>query len=169
MAVSCGPVPQNMRALARANEVRLARAELKHEVASGERTVADVILEPPDSALTMTVADLLMSQHRWGRTRTRRFLATMPLSETKQVGAMTGRQRQQFAARMRGEPVTDPYAQMMGVLNVHDVTPEPTPPKADRRCRLCRAGPGEPCMQIRRNATSLTITDQPMRGFHADR
>ena len=36
-----------MQALARANEVRLARAELKRRVAEGEITAAEVILECP--------------------------------------------------------------------------------------------------------------------------
>ena len=31
----------------------------------------------------MAVADLLMSQRRWGQTRCRRFLAQIPMSEKK--------------------------------------------------------------------------------------
>ena len=54
--------PQNMRALARANEVRLARAELKRGVAFGEIDVAEVIVDCPWEAQSMAVADLLMSQ-----------------------------------------------------------------------------------------------------------
>ena len=38
--------PQHMRALQRANEVRLARAELKRRVTEGETTAATVILDP---------------------------------------------------------------------------------------------------------------------------
>ena len=51
----------------------------------------------------MAIADLLMSQHRWGRTRCRRFLASIPMSETKTVGSMTERQRRALAARLRGD------------------------------------------------------------------
>ena len=58
--------PQYMRALERANQVRLARAELKRRVASGEIEVAEVILDCPWEADSMAVADLLMSQRRWG-------------------------------------------------------------------------------------------------------
>ena len=58
--------------------VRLARAELKRQVADGELTVADVVLDCPWEAESMTIADLLMSQHRWGRTRCRRFLHAGP-------------------------------------------------------------------------------------------
>jgi hypothetical protein len=93
-----------MRALARANRVRLARAELKRQVADGELTVADVVLECPWEAESMAIADLLMSQHRWGRTRCRRFLSSLPMSETKSIGTMTDRQRRELAALLGGEP-----------------------------------------------------------------
>ncbi len=75
--------PQYMRALERANQVRLARAELKRRVAIGEIHVAEVILECPWEAESMAVADLLMSQRRWGQTRCRKFLAQVPMSEKK--------------------------------------------------------------------------------------
>jgi hypothetical protein len=91
---------QHMRALARANEVRLARAELKRKVAAEEVGVADVILECPSEAHSMAVANLLMSQRRWGQTRCRRFLSQVPMSETKTVGSMTDRQRQTLAAML---------------------------------------------------------------------
>ena len=89
--------PQHMRALARANEVRLARAELKRRVMEGETTAAAVILESPWEVENMAVAELLMSQHRWGHTRARRFLSTIPISETKTIGSMTDRQRRALA------------------------------------------------------------------------
>ncbi len=85
--------PQHMRALQRANEVRLARADLKRRVAAGEISVADVIRECPWESESMAVADLLMSQRRWGQTRCRKFLAQIPMSEKKSIGSMTERQR----------------------------------------------------------------------------
>lgn len=94
------PAAQHMRALAQANRVRLARAELKRQVAEGETTVADVVLECPWEAESMTVADLLMSQHRWGRTRCRRFLSSVPMSETRTVGSLTERQRNALATQL---------------------------------------------------------------------
>ena len=75
--------PQHMRALERANKVRLARAELKRRVAMGEIDVAEVILDCPWEAHSMAVADLLMSQRRWGQTRCRKFLAQIPMSENE--------------------------------------------------------------------------------------
>ncbi len=93
--------PQYMRALERANQVRLARADLKRRVADEEVEVADVILECPWEAESMAVGDLLMSQRRWGQTRCRKFLAQVPMSEKKTVGSMTERQRRTLAAMLR--------------------------------------------------------------------
>ena len=92
--------PQHMRALERANKVRLARADLKRRVAIGEIAVAEVILDCPWEAQSMAVADLLMSQRRWGQTRCRKFLAQIPMSEKKTVGSMTDRQRRTLAVML---------------------------------------------------------------------
>ena len=107
-ATATAPAAQHMRALAQANRVRLARAELKRQVAEGETPVADVVLECPWEAESMTISDLLMSQHRWGRTRCRRFLASIPMSETKTIGSMTDRQRRALAARLNGDVAEAP-------------------------------------------------------------
>ena len=85
--------PQHLQALARANEVRLARAALKRAVAQGETAVAEVVQDVPWEAETMVVFDLLASQRRWGDTRCRRLLRGLHISETKTVGALTARQR----------------------------------------------------------------------------
>src|SRR4051794_32471031 len=89
---SIAPGPQYMRALQRANEVRLARAGLKRRVASGELGVAEVLLGSHWEAENMTISDLLMSQRRWGHTRCRKLLMQVPVSENKTVGSMTERQ-----------------------------------------------------------------------------
>jgi len=102
-ATATAPAPQHMRALAQANRVRLARAELKRQVAEGEVSVAEIVLERPWEAESMSIADLLMSQHRWGRTRCRRFLAQIPMVETKTIGSMTERQRNELAKRLSGD------------------------------------------------------------------
>ena len=96
-AARLASAPQHMRALKRANEVRLARAELKRRIAKGELSVAEVVLTCPWEAQSMTIADLLMSQRRWGVTRCRKLLQYMPMSETKEIGSMTVRQRHALA------------------------------------------------------------------------
>src|ERR1700691_3056203 len=77
----CTGGPQYMRALQRANQVRVARAELKRRAAYGDIEVAEVILHCPWEAHGMAVADLLMSQRRWGATRSRKIMAQLPLPE----------------------------------------------------------------------------------------
>jgi hypothetical protein len=103
-AATIAPAPQHLRALARANEVRLARAELKRQVAEREISAAHVILECPWEAASMTVSDLLTSQRRWGSTRCRKLLQSIPMSENKTIGSMTERQRQALAQLLEGMP-----------------------------------------------------------------
>lgn len=94
------PGPQHLRALARANRVRLARAALKRRIADGELSVADVLLTSPWETDSMALGELLMSQRRWGSTRCRKFLAMFQISENKTVGSLTERQRQALAAQL---------------------------------------------------------------------
>lgn len=105
------PGPQRMQALARANRVRLARAELKRRVADGRVSVAEVVMDCPWEAESMAVAELLLSQRRWGHTRCRRFLASIPISETKTIGSMTERQRRALAERLATAAPPQPVMQ----------------------------------------------------------
>ena len=89
---------QHLRALERANRVRLARAELKRRVASQETTASQVIIECPWEAASMSISDLLMCQRRWGRARCRRLLVSLGVPENKQIGTLTQRQRAALAA-----------------------------------------------------------------------
>jgi hypothetical protein len=110
--VPSNEAPQHMRALERANTVRLARAELKRAIARGDRDAADVVRDCPWETESMTIAELLTSQRRWGRTRARKFLMPLSLNENKQLGTLTSRQRRllstELATRTRG--VSDPVA-----------------------------------------------------------
>lgn len=85
--------PQHLHALARANEIRLARASTKRAIAAGELRVADVLLSCPAEIERMEIGELISCQRRWGGQRTRRLLSTVPVVETKLVGALTERQR----------------------------------------------------------------------------
>jgi hypothetical protein len=95
---SAGHEEQHLRALEYANRVRLARARLKRKIASGELAAAEVVLNCPWQAYSMSISDLLMSQKRWGRTRCRRLLLSLGVPENKQVGTLTERQRVALAA-----------------------------------------------------------------------
>ena len=89
---------QHLRALARANRVRLARAELKRQIAAEEISASQVILDCPWEAASMSISDLLMCQRRWGRARCRRLLVSLGVPENKQIGTLTQRQRGALAA-----------------------------------------------------------------------
>jgi hypothetical protein len=96
--------PQHLQALARANQVRLARAALKRAIAGGEVSVAEVVVEAPWESRTMSISELLASQHRWGRTRSRKFLSALGLGENKRVKTLTARQRGLVATALQARP-----------------------------------------------------------------
>ena len=104
-----------MRALERANRVRLARAELKRAIARGEVNAEEVVRGKLWEAESMTLAELLTSQRRWGRTRARKLLLSLSLSENKQLGTLTSRQRRllasELAERSRAPTVVGPALQ----------------------------------------------------------
>ncbi len=105
------PEPQRLRALERANTVRLARAELKRRIALGETSAAAIILGCPGEAERWTVAELLLSQRRWGTTRCRKFLESNGISEIKLIGDLTERQRKLLAGQLQSSrpgPATTP-------------------------------------------------------------
>jgi hypothetical protein len=107
--------PQRLRALERANEIRLARAELKRRIAEGDTSAAEIILDPPCSATSWEIGELLMSQRRWGSSRCRKFLLHNQISETKPVGALTERQRRLLADQLSRRVAEVVELQLVGV------------------------------------------------------
>jgi hypothetical protein len=89
-----------MRALAHANRVRLARAALKRAIGRGEVEVASIVRRRPWEAESMTLAELLTAQRRWGLTRSRKFLFELGLSENKRLETLTDRQRHLLAGEL---------------------------------------------------------------------
>jgi hypothetical protein len=102
---------QRMRALERANEVRLKRAELKRKIADGHLSAADVILDLPDAARNWSVGELLKSQRRWGSIRSHKLLTGMHISEKRPIGDLTERQRLLIAERLAVHAAQRPAAQ----------------------------------------------------------
>lgn len=99
--------PQHLQALARANQVRLARAALKRSIAASAVSVAEVIVDAPWESETMSISELLSSQHRWGRTRSRKFLSSLGLSENKRLNTLTQRQRELVATALQAREVEE--------------------------------------------------------------
>jgi hypothetical protein len=89
---------QRLLALERANHVRVARAELRRRLRSGEAAAAEVILRCSRDTDTMTVGELLRSQPGWGPTRSSTLLRSVSLPEAKTLGSLTERQRVMLAA-----------------------------------------------------------------------
>jgi hypothetical protein len=98
--------PQCLQALEQANQVRFARADLKRRVKAGGVAAAEVVLSSPWQTRTMSVGELLMSQRGWGRTRTRRLLASLAVPENKQIATLTERQRLAIVATLSRQDAT---------------------------------------------------------------
>jgi hypothetical protein len=94
---------QCMEALARANQVRLARAALKRDISAGRRNITEVIMQSPWEVESMSLSELLCSQRRWGRARSRKLLSSTALSEGKRVGTLTERQRRILVAALEAK------------------------------------------------------------------
>lgn len=84
---------QRLRALAKANQVRSARAQLKHELAAGSIELARILADPPLCAQTARVRELLLVVPRIGPARASRALAHCRIADTKTVAGLSGRQR----------------------------------------------------------------------------
>jgi hypothetical protein len=96
-------MPQHLQALAHANRVRLARASLKRDIASGAVDAAEIVRHCPWEVRSMTVGELLRSQRRWGRTRARKFLLSIAVNENRELSRLTGRQRELLAAELEAK------------------------------------------------------------------
>ncbi len=51
----------------------------------------------------MSISELLSSQRRWGRTRSRKLLQQLGMSENKEVGALVQRQRMMLASALQAK------------------------------------------------------------------
>lgn len=95
---------QHLTALAKANRVRLDRAVLKRAIRAGEVSAVEVITDPPPEAVSWEILDLLMTQVRWGKARSRRVLVGLGIPENKPVGTLTVRQRRVLCALLAAPP-----------------------------------------------------------------
>lgn len=94
-------VEQRFAALALANEVRVKRSRLKADIKSGERSLVDVLADPPEFALTAKVWDFLMAAPGVGPTRINRWLSRSAISPSKTLGGLTVRQRGELIKWLR--------------------------------------------------------------------
>jgi hypothetical protein len=99
MSITIPPASDDQRrvALDRANEIRCDRARLKRDLKGGRRNVIEVMIEPPECALTMRIIDLLIAAPRLGRVKANKALSRAAISPSKTVGSLTERQRVELA------------------------------------------------------------------------
>lgn len=88
-----GQRDRRMGALAKANEVRVARARLKQQLRAGDVRIEQALATPPECASTAKVLELLLAVPNLGPTRASRLLTSAGVNPTKTVGTLTERQR----------------------------------------------------------------------------
>lgn len=91
-----------MDALARANEIRVRRAQLKRDLKSGVARIDSVLADPPDFVGTAKVFDVLLAVPKFGRVKAARFLNQCRISQSKTVAGLSDRQRQELVDLLKG-------------------------------------------------------------------
>ncbi len=92
---------QRMEALARANDVRSRRAQLKRDLKAGRQPIHELLLRPPEYLETAKVFDLLLAVPKYGRVKVNKILSQCKISRSKTVGGLSQRQRTELVALMR--------------------------------------------------------------------
>ena len=87
-----------MDALARANQIRVKRAELKRDLKAGRHSIHSLLLNPPEYVETAKVFDMLLAIPKFGRVKAARMLNQCRISQSKTVGGLSDRQRQELIA-----------------------------------------------------------------------
>ena len=84
---------QRMEALARANEIRIKRAELKRDLKAGRRSIQTLLIDPPDYLETAKVFDMLLAVPKYGRVKVNKMLSQCRIAPSKTIGGLSERQR----------------------------------------------------------------------------
>jgi hypothetical protein len=85
-----------MEALKRANDIRVKRAQLKKDLKSGTVSIEQILKAPPEFVSTAKVFDMLMAVPKFGRVKAQRLLNQCRISQSKTVGGLSDRQRQEL-------------------------------------------------------------------------
>lgn len=92
---------QRMTALARANEVRTSRAQLKREIASGARSLADLLLAPPAVIEGVEIIDALQWLPRVGKVKAKQMLAANVIGPATAIRSLSPARRATLAEMIR--------------------------------------------------------------------
>jgi hypothetical protein len=92
---------QRMDALARANQIRTRRAQLKRDLKSGRLSIQKLLLNPPEYVETAKVFDMLLAVPKYGRVKVNKILAHCRISPSKTIGGLSERQRSELVSLLR--------------------------------------------------------------------
>jgi hypothetical protein len=78
-----------MDALARANEIRSQRAQLKRDLKAGRHSIHQLLLDPPEYLETAKVFDMLLAVPKYGRVKVNKILTHCRISPSKTIGGLS--------------------------------------------------------------------------------
>jgi hypothetical protein len=87
---------QRMDALARANEIRIRRAQLKRDLKAGRHSIQALLADPPEYVETAKVFDMLLAVPKYGRVKVNKILAHCRIAPSKTIGGLSERQRSEL-------------------------------------------------------------------------
>src|SRR5439155_16951915 len=76
---------QRMDALARANQIRIKRAQLKRDLKSGRLSIHTLLVEPPEYLVTAKVFDMLLAVPKYGRVKVYKILAHFRIARSNTI------------------------------------------------------------------------------------
>ena len=76
-----------MDALARANEIRSQRAQLKRDLKAGRHSIQQLLLDPPEYLETAKVFDMLLAVPKYGRVKVNKILTHCRISPRRRSAA----------------------------------------------------------------------------------
>lgn len=88
---------RRLDALRVANTVRQQRAEIKRALRSGEVSIGELMVAPPDFLLTAQLSEILLAVPGYGQVRVSRLLKRCRISPVKAIGTLSERQRRELA------------------------------------------------------------------------
>ena len=91
---------QRMDALARANEIRTRRAQLKRDLKAGRVSIQTLLQAPPEYVETAKVFDMLLAVPKYGRVKVNKMLTTCRISPSKTIGGLSERQRSELISML---------------------------------------------------------------------
>jgi hypothetical protein len=91
---------QRMQALEKANKARLAAADIKARIKSGDLSVAEAF--DAEGAPHITIYALLCAQTRWGHHKTIQLLKRIPVGEHRRLDTLTEREKHAILENLAG-------------------------------------------------------------------